>query len=85
MDTSWHPGGALTPLEEEMRAKAEAGQLADRGTGPCNLAEMQAWGEERAVRAPVLRYLLTGNEWPVDAKGVRLRGVRIVGHLVVLC
>ena len=42
---------------------------------------MGAWGEERVVRAEVLRYLLVGDEWPVAAKGVRLRGVRISGHL----
>ena len=77
----WHPGGDLMPLEEEMRAAAAAGELADRAVGPCNLAEMRAWGAKRAIRATVLRYLLTGDKWPVDAKGVRLRGVRIVGPL----
>jgi uncharacterized protein YjbI with pentapeptide repeats len=77
----WGPDGELMPLEEEVRAKAAAGELADHGAGPFNLAEMQTWGEERAVRAEVLRYLLTGDKWPVDAKGVRLRGVRVVGHL----
>jgi hypothetical protein len=70
----WHLGAELMPLEQEMRAKAAVGDLADRGAGPCDLADMQAWGKERAVRAAVLRYLLTADDWPVDAKGVRLRG-----------
>ncbi len=42
---------------------------------------MQGWGEDRAVRAVVLRYLLVENKWRADAKGVRLRGVRVSGHL----
>jgi uncharacterized protein YjbI with pentapeptide repeats len=77
----WHPGGDLLPLEEEMRAKAAVGDLIDHGEGPFALAEMQAWDGERTVRALVLRHLLIADEWPVDAKGVRLRGVRISGHL----
>jgi hypothetical protein len=64
-----------------MVAGAAAGELVDCGKGPFSLAEMQAWGEERTVRAAVLRYLLVSNEWPADARGVRLRGVRISGRL----
>jgi hypothetical protein len=77
---SWHPGEDLTGLEEEMKAKAAAGELVDRGEGPFDLADMQGWGKERAVRAVVLRYLLAADDWPVDPWGVRLRGVRIHGH-----
>jgi hypothetical protein len=77
----WHPGADLMPLEEEMRAKAAAGELMDRGAGPFDLAQMQGWGEERAVRAVVLRHVLVEADWPVGVKGVRLRGVRISGHL----
>lgn len=77
----WRPGGDLTPLEEEMVAGAAAGELVDRGEGPFTLAEMQAWADERTVRAAVLRHLLIAGQWPVDAKGVRLRGVRISGLL----
>ena len=69
------------PLEEEMVARAGAGALVDRGGGPFNLAEMQAWGEMRTVRAEVFRHLLAGAQWLVDAKGVRLPGVRIKGFL----
>ena len=79
--TDWRPGGDLTPLEEEMVAGAAAGGLVDRGEGPFNLAEMRAWAAERTVRAAVLRYLLLAGQWPLDEKGVRLRGVRISGHL----
>ncbi len=64
-----------------MVAAAAAGELVDRGEGPFTLAEMQAWAEERTVRAAVLRHLLFAGQWPVDAKGVRLRGVRISGLL----
>jgi hypothetical protein len=64
-----------------MVAGAAAGELIDRGAGPFNLAEMQAWGKERTVRAAVLCYLLVAGQWPVHAKGVRLRGVRISGRL----
>ena len=64
-----------------MVAGAAAGELVDRGEGPFTLAEMQAWTEERTVRAAVLRHLLIAGEWPVDAKGVQLRGVRISGLL----
>ena len=79
--SGWHVGEDLTPLEEEMRGEAAAGKLVDRGAGPFGLAAMQAWDEERTIRAAVLRYLLTSDEWPVDAKGVRLQGVRISGQL----
>jgi hypothetical protein len=75
------PGWNLTPLEAEMIAGATAGELVDRGKGPFGLAEMQTWGEERTVRAAVLRHLLVSKEWPADARGVRLRGIRISGHL----
>jgi len=47
----WHPGEDLTPLEEEMRANAAVGKLTDRGEGRFDPAAMQAWGNERAVRA----------------------------------
>ena len=69
------------PLEEDMVASAAAGELVDCGGGPFSLIEMQAWGEERTVRAAVLRHLLIGKDWPTDARGVRLRGIRISGPL----
>ena len=74
------PGGHAA-LEEEMRARAATGDLLDCGAGPFDLAAMQQWGEERAVSAAVLRDLLVGGRWPVHAKGVRLRGVKISGLL----
>jgi hypothetical protein len=64
-----------------MLAKAAAGGVVDRGGDRVELAYMQAWGKERAVRAAVLRNLLIEAKWPVDVKGVQLRGVRISGHL----
>ena len=80
-EPGWRPGEDLTALEEEMRAKAATGELTDRGEGPFDLTEMEAWGTERTVRAAVLRHLLIDKEWPVAAKGIRIRGVRIGGHL----
>jgi hypothetical protein len=77
----WHPGSERTPLEQQMVASAAAGELVERGSGPFSLAQMQAWGPERTVRAGVLRHLLIGSDWPVDARGVRLRGIRISGPL----
>ena len=53
----------------------------DSGAGPFDVAGMKAWTGDRTVRAAVLRHLLIADEWPVDTKGVRLRGVRIHGHL----
>ena len=64
-----------------MVARAGAGELVDLGEGPYDLAGMRAWTEERTVRAAVLRHLLITEPWPIDAKGVRLRGVRISGLL----
>jgi hypothetical protein len=69
------------PLEEEMVARAGTGELVDGGGGLFSLAEMQAWGEERTVRAAVLTHLLVAAQWPVDGKGVRLRAVRVSGFL----
>jgi hypothetical protein len=42
---------------------------------------MRKWAADRTVRSAVLRHLLITDEWPVDATGVRLRGVRISGLL----
>ena len=69
------------PLEEEMVARAAAGELVDGGSGPFSLVEMQAWGKERTVRAAVLRHLLIGKDWLTDARDVRLRGIRVSGAL----
>lgn len=73
--------GGLTALEKKIVAGAAAGRWVDCGGGEFRLAEMQRWAEGRTVRAVVLRHLLVSGRWPVDAKGVRLRGVRIDGHL----
>ena len=64
-----------------MIARAAVGEPVDLGAGPFSQAEMQAWGEERTVRAAVLCYLLVAEEYPVHAKGVWLRGMQISGRL----
>lgn len=82
-DTNSHikRGGHATTLEERMRAKAKTGELLDCGEGPFEADAMKSWGEERTVDAAVLLDLLVGRQWPVHAKGVRLRGVKISGLL----
>ena len=64
-----------------MVTAAARGTLVSRGKGPNELSEMRAWGKARTVRAEVLRYLLVEDRWMVAARGVRLQGVRIGGHL----
>jgi hypothetical protein len=73
-------GRHLTSLKE-MRDKAAAGEWLDGGAGPFEPDAMKSWGQERTVNAAVLRDLLIGDRWPVHAKGVRLRGVKISGLL----
>ena len=64
-----------------MVAAAGSGDLLDRGEGPFSLTVMQTLDLDRTIRAAVLRYLLVAGQWPVDVRGVRLRGVRISGPL----
>ena len=78
---SWQPGAPLIRLEDDMLDMAKVGELLDVSEGPADLAAMKAWGPRRTIRAAVLRHLLVDAEWPVHAKGVRLRGARISGHL----
>ncbi len=76
MDTS--DTGSQSPPQAQL---TPTGELLDRGAGPFDLAAMRLWGEERAVSAAALRDLLAEGHWPVHAKGVRLRGVKISGLL----
>ncbi|MGW7719187.1 hypothetical protein ACWGKK_33510 [Streptomyces chartreusis] len=65
-----------------MLTRVAAGKLADLSLGAdLSQSDMRAWGAERIVRAAVLRHLLVENQWPVQSKGVRLRGVRVDGPL----
>jgi predicted acyltransferase (DUF342 family) len=75
------PETGLWPCEAEMLDRAESGELLDRGSGPLDPEGMQAWGQDRTIRTSVLRRLIVGDEWPVHAKGVQLRGVKISGRL----
>jgi hypothetical protein len=79
----------LETCEQSVITHAVTGGLLDREGGaaptvdqfPIELETMQAWGADRTIRAEVLQHLLTESQWPVHAKGVRLRGVRISGPL----
>ena len=71
----------LSQLEEEMVTAAACGTLVSRGKGPFDLPAMKTWDKARTIRAEVLRCLLVEDRWMVAARGVRLQGVRISGHL----
>jgi hypothetical protein len=81
--------GPLHAPEQAMIQHAVTGEVLDLLGGgiqpddqaPAELEEMQAWGADRNIRAEVLRHLLVHFQWPVHAKGVRLRGARISGRL----
>jgi hypothetical protein len=81
--------GPLETCEQSVIKHAVIGGLLDREGGaaptvdqcPIELGTMQAWGADRIIRAEVLQHLLTESQWTVHAKGIRLRGVRIIGPL----
>ena len=94
LDYFWRPDDELRQTEIDMCAAVKAGELfnleeelpepvqgrPDPGTGLPALTEMQAWGSERTIRAAVLKHLLTEGD-QVHARGVWLRGVRVIGPL----
>lgn len=79
--------GPLYEAELGLIERAASGELLDLERGPAptddqpviELKTMQAWGADRMIRVEVLRHLLVESQWPVHAKGVRLRGARITG------
>ena len=77
----WRPGDAIRQRESDMLRFAEVGELMDLGEGPFDLPTMKTWDPERTIRAAVLRHLLVNGQWPVHAKGVRLRHQRVSGRL----
>ena len=79
-DYPWQ-GNDLSQREVDMLRLAETGDQLYLDKGPFDLPAMQNWGPERTIRAAALRQLLIGQQWPVDPKGVRLRGLRISGRL----
>lgn len=81
-EASWHFPDPLQPFEEKLLELCAAGQPVDLGhSADADLSAMDAWGSERTLRASILRHLLTETDWAVDAKGIRLCGVRISGFL----
>ena len=70
-----------SPAEQQVISSAERGELCDFGEG--DPAEGANWSEERTVSADVIYALCcrTRQDWPVHAKGVRIRGARIGGTL----
>ncbi len=76
----------LTDAEQRLIAAAAAGEVADYSTGESDHddpAQGATWGAERRLRADVVRRLCLELEpdWPVDPKGVRVRGAKIAGDL----
>jgi hypothetical protein len=64
-----------------MRDRAAAGDFLDglAGSSSKRSQTMRDAGNLPVIRAGVLRHLLTQADWPVDAKGVRLRDIRVSG------
>lgn len=80
----------LVPIAAELKviAAAAEGEMSDFRVGDESKddpAGGAAWGDERAVRAEIVRALCVGTrpDWPVHAKGVQIRGARIAGALDV--
>ena len=67
--------------EPDMLRFAETGEQMDLYEGPFELLARESWGQERTIRAWLLRQLLLGQLGPIHARGVRLRGVLISGQL----
>ncbi len=75
----------LTPSERGLLdAAAEGRPFGDADDGPYDVETMRTWGPERTIRAEVLRHLLVGDDWPVQARGVVVEGIRFVGSLDAL-
>ncbi|SUS05175.1 conserved hypothetical protein [uncultured Defluviicoccus sp.] len=75
-----------SPAEQRVIAAAAAGAVCDfRVNNPAadDPARAETWGTERALRADVLRALCLGlrPDWPLDPRGVQVRGARIDGAL----
>ncbi|MDS4010860.1 MAG: hypothetical protein RKK15_05645, partial [Defluviicoccus sp.] len=75
-----------TPAEQRVIAAAAAGAVCDfqvNDPAADDPAQAETWGTERALRADVLRALCLGlrADWPLDSRGVRVRGARIDGAL----
>lgn len=80
----------LTPQEERLVACAAKGEwwepLPEDGKAPdMDPANGDSWDKSRTIRADVIRCLAAGENWPghaawiISAKGLRIRGARIVG------
>jgi predicted acyltransferase (DUF342 family) len=80
-DAADRPESGRWPCEDDMLARAATGEMLDLGTSPLDPERLKAWGQDRTIRASVLRRLLVEDEWPVHSKGVLLRGVKISGFL----
>lgn len=81
-EVTWRPSRPLGPAEEALLERAAAGEVLDlSGSAAGPDTGVQDVDAVPGVRADVLRHLLTQADWPVDAKGVRLRGAAIRGHL----
>ena len=79
----WREGDQLESLERLMLQCAADGEKLDAidGSQLQGTANVSSAIIGNAVRAVVLRYLLTRDDWPIDPKGVQLRGLRISGLL----
>jgi hypothetical protein len=69
----------LTDLEQRLVRQAETGDVLDMAPGrDITHEEMADWGEDRHIRADVLRDLLLGRLTDqLDPRGVRARGIGV--------
>src|SRR5690349_10550725 len=72
----------LTDVEKRLVRAVETGGILDLRPPSAPDLPMDEWGEERTVRADLIRdLLLLRHAKSYDPHGLQLRGVRITGHL----
>src|SRR5208282_3017481 len=73
----------LSPFEQEVVDKAREGEVADFSSADDAHNDLAKWVKDREIRAQLIYALATNSNpnWPVHAKGVRVKGAVIVGAL----
>jgi len=73
----------LSPFEQRVVAAARDGEVADFSSADDAHDDLAKWLKDREIRAQLIYALATNSNpnWPVHAKGVRVKGALIVGAL----
>lgn len=75
------PWISLEPAEEALLERAAVGEVFELSVSAAEQDSGSLGADSAAmIRAGVLRHLLTQTDWPVDPKGVQLRGVVSAGN-----